>query len=66
MVTSQDTTRKEEIEAYYHSLSEREKQGFHVATTHLGETFDVVKTRGFLAWKANVFEQQQRLSSTPP
>lgn len=41
-----------EIEAYYQSLSEREQEGYCVATKQLGSTFDVVKTRGFLAWKA--------------
>lgn len=40
-----------EIEAYYQSLSEREQKGYLVATKQLGSTFDVVKTRGFSAWK---------------
>lgn len=47
------------IDAYYQSLSEREQQGYRVATNLLGSTFDVVKTRGFLAW-----QQQQHQQST--
>jgi len=57
VVTTLDTTfATAEIEAYYQSLSEREQEGYCVATKQLGSTFDVVKTRGFLAWKAH---QQQ-------
>lgn len=62
--TSGDTTllvfASVEIEAYYQSLSEREQQGYCVATTQLGSTFDVVKTRGFLAWKAKQQESGKK------
>lgn len=40
------------IAAYFASLSEREQEGYAVATKMLGSTFDVVKTRGFLTWFA--------------
>ena len=45
-------------ESYYASLSEREQQGYRVAMTQLGSTFDVVKTRGFLAWKEKIMSHQ--------
>jgi hypothetical protein len=44
-----------DVQDYYHSLSELEQEGYKVATRLLGDTFDVVKTRGYLA-----FQQQQQ------
>ena len=55
METNKTTSSKKKdamIAAYYASLSEREQEGYAVATKMLGSTFDVVKTRGFLAWFA--------------
>jgi hypothetical protein len=52
------------VEAYYQSLSEREQAGFRVATKLLGSTFDVVKTRGFLAWQQQQQQQQQQPESS--
>jgi hypothetical protein len=48
-----------EIEAYYQCLTEREQEGFRVATQQLGSTFDVAKTRGFLAWRQQQQQQQE-------
>lgn len=58
MDTSADTTvvadpNDDYVGAYFASLTEREKVGFRVAQEQLGVTFDVVKTHGFLAWKAS-------------
>ena len=54
----------EVIAAYYASLSEREQEGYAVATKMLGSTFDVVKTRGFLAWFAKQQAPQQQQTAT--
>jgi len=58
-----DTAAPGQIDAYYQSLSEREQQGYRVATNLLGSTFDVVKTRGFLAWQKQQQQQQQPTES---
>jgi hypothetical protein len=49
-----------DVQDYYHSLSELEQEGYKVATRLLGDTFDVVKTRGYLA-----FQQQQQEQEHP-
>ena len=58
--TTLRSARRVEIEAYYQSLTEREQEGYRVATKQLGSTFDVVKTRGFLAWKAQQQESGKK------
>ena len=37
-------------EMYKESLSEKERQGYELAQELLGSTFDVLKSRGYLAW----------------
>lgn len=39
------------VEAYLKSLSEREYKGYMIAKTHLGSSFDIEKSNGFLEWK---------------
>ena len=36
---------------FYESLTEKEKQAFHIAKSHLGSLFTIEKTNGFLKWK---------------
>jgi hypothetical protein len=53
VVVAPFATTVDDVADYFASLSEREKVGFQVAQEQLGVTFDVTKTRGFLAWKAS-------------
>lgn len=40
-----------ELENYLSSLSPKEIQGYNIAKSHLGMTYQYDKTIGFLAWK---------------
>jgi hypothetical protein len=37
-------------QAYLDTLSEKEKKGYHIAKEHLGMSFQIEKSVGFLAW----------------
>lgn len=41
------------MKAYLDTLTEKEKQGYHIAKEHLGMSFQLEKSVGFLAWKEN-------------
>jgi len=45
------TETKTELEQYLSSLSPKEIQGYNIAKSHLGMTYQYDKTIGFLAWK---------------
>jgi hypothetical protein len=36
---------------YLRSLSQKEIQAYHIAKSHLGTTFDLGKSIGFIEWK---------------
>lgn len=40
-------------EAYLKSLTEKEKKGYEIAKSHLGMSFDLEKSIGYLEWKKN-------------
>lgn len=44
--------KEQEIQqAYLDSLSEKEKKGYEIAKSHLGMSFDLEKSIGYLEWK---------------
>ena len=40
------------LDKYVESLSEKELKAYHIAKSHLGSSFSLEKSRGFLDWKA--------------
>lgn len=36
---------------YVESLSEKELKAYHIAKSHLGTSFSLEKSRGFIEWK---------------
>ena len=38
-------------QAYLDSLTEKEKKGYEIAKSHLGMSFDLEKSIGYLEWK---------------
>jgi hypothetical protein len=40
-------------EEYIATLSEKEYQGYMIARSHLGSSFDLEKSLGFIEWKNN-------------
>lgn len=39
------------LEEYLKTLSEKELKGYHIAKTHLGSSFSLEKSNGFIEWK---------------
>lgn len=46
-------TEEELISEYMNSLSNDEKYALEVAKKYLGSTYDLVKSNGFITWKAS-------------
>ena len=44
---------QQEISNYISSLTVQEKQTLEIAKSHLGTSFNIRKSIGFLSWKAN-------------
>ena len=49
------------MKAYLDTLTEKEKQGYHIAKEHLGMSFQLEKSVGFLAWKENFLSNSASL-----
>jgi hypothetical protein len=41
------------LDRYIKSLSDKEYQGYMIAKSHLGSSFDLEKSTGFREWKQN-------------
>jgi hypothetical protein len=41
------------LEKYIKSLTDKEYQGYMIAKSHLGSSFDLEKSTGFREWKQN-------------
>jgi hypothetical protein len=50
---SQENHNQQEISNYINSLTDQEKQTLEIAKSHLGTSFNIMKSIGFLSWKAN-------------
>ena len=42
------------LEQYLNQLSEKERQAYEIAKSHLGTSFQLEKSVGFLKWKKNI------------
>ena len=38
-------------EEYLRTLSPKQLQGYHIAKSHLGSSFNLIKSNGFIEWK---------------
>ena len=47
----ENTTTRSMENAYLESLTEKEKVAYNIAKQHLGSTFDLVKSCGFIEFK---------------
>lgn len=50
---------------YIESLNERERKSLNIAINHLGSSFELQKSLGFLKWKRENY-QKVKASSIPP
>ena len=39
------------LKEYLNTLTEKERQGYEIAKSHLGMSFDLSKSLGFIEWK---------------
>lgn len=44
------------LEKYVESLSEKELKAYHIAKSHLGTSFSLEKSSGFIKWKEKLDE----------
>jgi hypothetical protein len=51
------------LEQYIQSLSEKELKAYHIAKSHLGSSFSLIKSKGFIDWKKK-HEESTTTSST--
>jgi hypothetical protein len=55
MEKTQETLKKESerewIDSFLESLSKKERKSYEIARSHLGMSFDLVKSVGFIEWK---------------
>jgi hypothetical protein len=52
------TMSNDEIETYLNSLNELEKKTLDIAKSHLGTSFNVKKSIGFIQWKQANLEKK--------
>lgn len=48
---AKDNEQKTEHQAYLDSLNEKELKAYNIAKTHLGMSFQLEKSIGFIGWK---------------
>jgi len=57
MPTPTQSDQDSELTQYLASLSPKELQGYHIAKSHLGMTYQYEKTNGFMEWKKKQSDQ---------
>ena len=48
------------LKLYLQSLSEKDRQGYEIAMSHLGNSFDLSKSIGFIEWKKSRTSSQSQ------
>lgn len=49
-----ETTKSQYLIKYVESLSEKELKAYHIAKSHLGTSFSLEKSKGFIDWVKTV------------
>jgi len=50
MQQSTQTKSSQQLEEYIRSMNEKHRQGYLIAKSHLGSSFDIEKSLGYLEW----------------
>ena len=53
-ITSKSTSIDQLLEMYMQTLSEKEQRAYMIAKSHLGSSFDLSKSVGFVSWKSRL------------
>lgn len=54
-----DIQTKEYLELYLQNMSEKERKGYHIAKSHLKQSFQLEKSNDFLKWMREQKEKQE-------
>lgn len=53
-----DVQTKEYLELYLQNMSEKERKGYHIAKSHLKQSFQLEKSNDFLKWMREQKEKE--------
>ena len=53
-IASQSNSMNQLLEMYMQTLSEKEQRAYMIAKSHLGSSFDLSKSVGFVSWKSRL------------
>jgi len=56
--TATNKTLEELLQLYIHSLSEKELMAYNIAKAHLGSSFSLEKSNGFLKWRKEKYSNK--------
>jgi hypothetical protein len=51
MEQTQEQTQEQLVEQYLQEMGPLERQAYDIARSHLGTSFNIVKSNGFIKWK---------------
>ena len=51
-----ESVKENMLQEYVKSLSEKELKAYHIAKSHLGSSFSLEKSRGYIYWKKKLKE----------
>lgn len=51
VVNSYTQEKQTEIYNYLHTMNEQDKKAYHIALEHLGSSFDICRSVGFVKWE---------------
>lgn len=63
-ISIENKTLSPDEKEYIESLNVKEKKAYHIAKTHLGSSFDLIKSNGFIEWKKSKFSEPQSQTSS--
>jgi hypothetical protein len=49
-----DSQLTKEEQEYLNSLNDKERKAFEIAKNHLGSSFHIIKSNGFIEWKKSI------------
>lgn len=62
-MTTTTTTTSNTVDAYLQSLTPKERKAYHIAHTHLGTSFDMDKSVGYIAFVQQMKRKEEEGAS---
>lgn len=54
LTNDMDSPLTKEEQEYINSLNDKERKAFEIAKNHLGSSFHIIKSNGFIEWKKSI------------